>query len=183
MEQTRAMKTMDCSTLGMLIENHEPVDLIDIRSKKEFSSMHIPGARSLPFRELAVSKGFRRYRRIQESVYIVGDDQGKASLAAGILRACGYMNAAVLDGGMKAWLDQGLPIRCAGFSRKVPTSLRAIAVILAVAGIAFAFSQPWAAIGALIIGALFILQAQLVEKTGQPGRKEMIPGNEQPVAC
>ena len=174
---------MDCATLGMLIENHEPVDLIDIRSKKEFSSMHIPGARSLPFRELAVSKGFRRYRPINESVYIVGDDQGKASLAAGILRACGYMNTAVLDGGMKAWLEQGLPIRCAGFSRKIPTSMRAIAVILAIAGIAFAFSQPWTAIAALIIGAVFILQAQSLEKTGEPGRKGIITGNEQPVGC
>ena len=177
------MKTMDCATLGMLIENREPVDLIDIRSKKEFSSMHIPGARSLPFRELAVSKGFRRYRPINESVYIVGDDQGKASLAAGILRACGYMNAAVLDGGMKAWLDQGLPIRCAGFSRKIPTSLRATAAILAIAGIGFAFSQPWTAIAALIIGAVFLLEAQLLERPAQTDQKQTISGHEQPVAC
>lgn len=174
---------MDCSTLGLLIENHEPVDLIDIRSKKEFSSMHIPGARSLPFADLAVSKGFRRYRPINESVYIVGDDQGKASLAAGILRACGYRNATVVDGGMKVWLEQGLPIRRAGFPLKMPTSLKAVAVVLAIAGIGFAFSQPWTAIAALIIGAGFLLQAQSLEKTGQPGRKGMITGNEQPVAC
>ena len=174
---------MDCSTLGMLIENHEQLDLIDIRSKKAFSTMHIPGARSLPFAELAVSKGFRRYRPINESVYIVGDDQGKASLAAGILRACGYRNAAVVEGGMKAWLERGLPIRRAGFSFKIPTSLKAVAVILAIAGIGFAFSQPWASIAALIIGAAFLLEAQLLEKTGQPRRKGMIAGNEQPVAC
>jgi len=38
-----------CSTLKMLIENHEPVNLIDIRPKKEFREWHIIGARSLPF--------------------------------------------------------------------------------------------------------------------------------------
>ena len=49
---------MDCSTLKMLIENHEPVNLIDIRPKKEFREMHIIGARSLPFATLASTKGF-----------------------------------------------------------------------------------------------------------------------------
>ena len=47
------MKTMDCLTLETLIENHEPVDLIDIRPKNEFREMHIPGARSLPLAELS----------------------------------------------------------------------------------------------------------------------------------
>ena len=44
---------MDCSTLETLIENHEPVNLIDIRPKNEFREMHIPGARSLPLAELS----------------------------------------------------------------------------------------------------------------------------------
>jgi len=83
------MKTMDCSTLKMLIENHEPVNLIDIRPKKEFREMHIIGARSLPFATLASTKGFLRYRRTNEQVYVVSDDQVRASLATGVLRASG----------------------------------------------------------------------------------------------
>jgi len=42
------MTVMDCSALGVLIANHEPIELIDVRSKNEFAAMHIPGARSLP---------------------------------------------------------------------------------------------------------------------------------------
>ena len=60
---------MDCSTLTMLIENHEPVNLIDIWPKKEFREMHIIGARSLPFATLASTKGFLRYRRTNQQVY------------------------------------------------------------------------------------------------------------------
>jgi hypothetical protein len=41
------MKMMDCSALGMLVVNHEPIKLIDVRSKNEFAAMHIPGARSV----------------------------------------------------------------------------------------------------------------------------------------
>jgi len=43
-----------------LVINRQPIELIDIRSKNEFTEMHIPGARSLPFRELTVPRLFRR---------------------------------------------------------------------------------------------------------------------------
>src|SRR5437868_1509093 len=47
------MKTIDCLTLERLLENRQPVKLIDIRSKQEFRASHIPEARSVPFAELA----------------------------------------------------------------------------------------------------------------------------------
>jgi rhodanese-related sulfurtransferase len=43
------MQRMDCSTLGTLVVNHEPIELIDVWSRKEFAAMHIRGARPLPF--------------------------------------------------------------------------------------------------------------------------------------
>ena len=87
------METTDCSMLEILIECHEPVDLIDIRSKKQFSVMHIPRARSVPFSELAKPKHFLKWRRTSAPIYVVADDRVKTSLALGILRACGYQNA------------------------------------------------------------------------------------------
>ena len=174
---------MDWPTLEVLIQNREHLDLIDVRPKNEFAAMHIPGALSLPLAELSQPHLFRKMSHLPVRVYVISDDRGSSSLAAGILRASHDVDAVVVDGGMKAWLERGLPIRRAGFSLKIPTSLRAVAVILAIAGIGFAFSQPWASIAALIIGAAFLLEAQLLEKTGQPGRKGMITGNEQPVAC
>ena len=39
------MKMMDCSALETLVVNHEPIELIDFRSKNEFDEMHIPRAR------------------------------------------------------------------------------------------------------------------------------------------
>ena len=149
---------MDCVTLETLMVNHEPVNLIDIRAKNEFREMHIPGARSLPFAELASPKGFPRYRRTAEHVYIVSDDQGRSSLASGILRASGYMNAMVVDGGMKAWIGQGLPVSRNFISPRLPNLLSAIAALLATLGIAFAVAKILvAAIILILFGAAALL--------------------------
>src|SRR5262249_7359307 len=104
------MKVIDCSTLETLIENREPVELIDVRSRNEFDAMHIPGARSLPLAELAAPKLFPRLRPTTERVCVISDEPASASLAIGVLRASGYLDPVVVDGGMKAWVAQGFPV-------------------------------------------------------------------------
>ena len=116
-----SMKMMDCLALETLVVNHEPIELIDIRSKKEFAAMHIPGARSVPFGELAATRIFRRGRRTTERVYVISaGGQARPNLATGILRSAGCVNAVPVDGGMKDWLARGFPLQ-----RKRPSSSRA----------------------------------------------------------
>src|SRR5256885_13793370 len=111
------MKMMDCLALETLVVNHEPVELIDVRSKKEFAAMHIPGARSVPFGELAAAKIFRRRRPTTERVYVISaDGHARASLATGILRSAGCVNAVPVDGGMKDWVARGFPLQRKRFS-------------------------------------------------------------------
>jgi len=100
----------------------------------------------------------------------------------------------MIDGGMKAWIDHGLPIRRAKWAPKIPTSLRSGAALLALACIGFALSRPWTAAAVLIIEAALLLEVQLLERTRQTGRKDSLedsnngwtgitPQNEQPAAC
>jgi len=111
------MKMMDCSALETLVVNHEAIELIDVRSRKEFAAMHIPGARSVPFGELAATKIFRRRRPTTERVYVISaDGHARASLATGILRSAGCVNAVPVDGGMKDWLARGFPLQRKRFS-------------------------------------------------------------------
>ena len=103
---------MDCSTLGTLVVNHEPIELIDVRSKSEFAAMHIPGARSLPLGELAAPKVFQGQRLTKERVYVISaDGLATASLATGMLRSAGCVNAVPVDGGMRDWVARGFPVR------------------------------------------------------------------------
>ena len=116
-----SVKMMDCLALETLVVNHAPIELIDVRSRKEFAAMHIPGARSVPFGELAATRIFRRRRPTTEHVYVISaGGHTQASLATGILRSAGCVNAVPVEGGMKDWLARGFPLQ-----RKRPSISRA----------------------------------------------------------
>ena len=74
--------------------------------------MHIPGARSVPFGELAATRIFRSGRQTTERVYVISaGGHARASLATGILRSAGCVNAVPVDGGMKDWVARGFPLQ------------------------------------------------------------------------
>jgi rhodanese-related sulfurtransferase len=151
------MKMMDCSVLGMLVINHEPIDLIDVRSKNEFAAMHIPGARSLPFGELVKPEIFRRLGVTTERVYIISaDGHAQASLATGVLRSAGCVNAVPVDGGMKDWVARGLPLR-----RKT-SSLRAQSYLTGGAALSALATCVAAALHNITVAALFLAVAGLM---------------------
>jgi len=83
--------------------------VLDVRERDQFDAGHLPGAMFLPRGqlELRVNEAFP-----DPTVRIVAVCEfGKIStLAAATLRSLGFMHAAALDGGMKAWREAGLAI-------------------------------------------------------------------------
>ena len=105
------MITINPFRLARLIDNSEPLDLIDVRTEKEFKSFHIAGARSVPLKTLSAPKVLQdRKRGATEPLYIIGDGRAHASLAAGILTGAGCCQAVVVDGGMDVWMSEGLSV-------------------------------------------------------------------------
>jgi rhodanese-related sulfurtransferase len=155
-----SMKMMDCLALETLVVNHEPVELIDVRSKKEFAAMHIPGARSVPFGELAATKIFRRRRPTTERVYVISaDGHARASLATEILRSAGCVNAVPVDGGMKDWLARGFPLQRKRFSiSSAADFIQRAALPLIGAGVALVLREFTAAALLLAIAGVLILR-------------------------
>ncbi len=83
--------------------------VLDVREKDAFDSGHLPGAKHLPRGQLEL--------RINEVLpdptarIVTVCELGKIStLAAATLRDLGFLRAAALDGGMKAWRDGGFPV-------------------------------------------------------------------------
>jgi rhodanese-related sulfurtransferase len=89
---------------------------LDVREKDAFDAAHVPGAKHLPRGQLEL--------RINEVLpdptarIVTVCEFGKIStLAAATLRDLGYLRAAALDGGMKAWRDGGFPTETAAAQR------------------------------------------------------------------
>ena len=83
--------------------------ILDVREKDAYLAGHIPGARHLPRGqlELRVNDEFK-----DPTVRILTCCEfGRIStLAAATLRTLGFPRAAALDGGIKMWREQGLPL-------------------------------------------------------------------------
>src|SRR5438552_10037916 len=149
------VKRMDCSVLRTLVINHEPIELIDVRSKKEFDAMHIPGAESLPFGEPAAAGIFRRLRPTRERACVMAaDGRARASLATGILRSAGCVNAVPVDSGMKDWVA---PVRQKRIAANVRAYRARVALsVMAAAAAAALHDLKRAALFLAIAGVLLV---------------------------
>ena len=89
--------------------NSRDLIVVDLREKDAFDQGHVPGARHLPRGqlELRVNSEFP-----DPTVRLVTCCEfGKIStLAAATLRELGFLRAAALDGGVKAWREAGYPL-------------------------------------------------------------------------
>jgi len=164
------MKMVDYSVLKALMMNHEPVEVIDVRSKNEFAAGHIPGARSLPFDELAAPRIFERLRPTKQVICIVSDrGHVRASLAIGIFRSAGCLNAVPLVGGMKDWMDRGLPVRRKKLSVRAPDYVRAAALPV-IAGATAAASHEFI-VASLLLAIAGVLLLTLKSPRGKRARR------------
>lgn len=89
--------------------NSRDLIVVDLREKDAFDQGHVPGARHVPRGqlELRVNSEFP-----DPTVRLVTCCEfGKIStLAAATLRELGFLRAAALDGGIKAWREAGYPL-------------------------------------------------------------------------
>jgi glyoxylase-like metal-dependent hydrolase (beta-lactamase superfamily II) len=83
--------------------------VLDVREKDAFAAGHVPGAKHLPRGQLEL--------RVNDDLpdptlrIVVYCEFGKIStLAAATLRELGFLRAAALDGGMKAWREGGFAV-------------------------------------------------------------------------
>jgi rhodanese-related sulfurtransferase len=96
------------ATLAYLLETGSTLALIDVREPGEHNLAHIPGASSVPRRQLELRMGrLVPFRGVQ---IVVCDDNGRrAALAAATLERMGYARVAVLDGAVNRWASQDRP--------------------------------------------------------------------------
>jgi rhodanese-related sulfurtransferase len=102
------VRDISAAALAQLLDTGSPLALIDVREHGEYNLAHIPGASSVPRRQLEARVGrLVPYRGVE---VVVCDDTGRrAALAARTLERLGYTRVAVLEGGVNRWASQDRP--------------------------------------------------------------------------
>jgi rhodanese-related sulfurtransferase len=104
------MTTINPMRIATLIAYRKPFDLIDVRPREEFDRLHIPGARSVPLKEMSPPRVVSDHKlKTSGPLFVVCRNRALASLATGMLRAAGFTTPVVVEGGMQAWENLGLP--------------------------------------------------------------------------
>ena len=93
--------------LNTMIESGEYANIIDVRSKEDFSKGHIPGAVNLPKERWNFFKGLSRDRT--NVVYCYSQQCHLAARACKFFAENGY-SIMELEGGFDAWQKHLLPI-------------------------------------------------------------------------
>lgn len=88
--------------------NQRQAILIDIRNPDSYKAGHIPQARNIPAAELA-SKTEKLAK--DKPVIVVCDTGRSANSSAALLRKQGFKEVAILEGGLMAWKQAGLPTK------------------------------------------------------------------------
>jgi rhodanese-related sulfurtransferase len=89
--------------------NDRDAVVIDIRDQAEFARGHIVNAKNFPVSLLDERRA--DLEKLKEKPVIVSCDTGmRAAGSAGKLRALGIKEVFVLQGGVNAWRDAGLPV-------------------------------------------------------------------------
>ena len=101
-----------------LLERGE-VELVDVRTPEEWEAARIPGARHIPFDELAARSGEIDRSR---SVVLYCRLGGRSSAATQAFRASGWETDS-MEGGIVEWAERGLPVEPEGGEIRHPSGI------------------------------------------------------------
>ena len=89
--------------------NNQKAQIVDVRTTDEFTKGHIRQSKSLPVQSLAQLLPTAKLKK-DKPVLIVCASGMRARRAAAVLTKEGFTDIAILDGGLKTWLDAQLPL-------------------------------------------------------------------------
>ena len=103
------------SMVNELMQNGEEVVVIDVRTTDEFTGKlgHMPGAVNLQGNEIGKrlkSAGGDLEALKNEKVFVICRTHNRSPRVARVLKKAGFVNVAVVKGGMVSWNNKGLPI-------------------------------------------------------------------------
>jgi rhodanese-related sulfurtransferase len=105
------MLTISPQALGNKIVTGSPLWLIDVRTPREYAGLHIPQAASRPLENVNPVQLARECSEFAGEVYVICQSGARARKAISRLEQVGFSECLLVEGGMSAWIDAGLPVQ------------------------------------------------------------------------
>lgn len=100
---------ISASTATRLMNNHDDVLIIDIRSAADFKNGHIKGAKNIPLNEFA--SGINDYSEFKDKAVLIYCNSGNtATRAIKLLKKANFAQINNLEGGIAAWKEANMPL-------------------------------------------------------------------------
>ncbi len=120
------------------------IELIDVRSPAEYRAGHAVGAKLLPLDQLSPETLAARLQQAEaglaQPLYLTCHSGFRAQQAAERLRAAGYHNLTLLEGGTEAWEKAGLPMQRCGKTISLERQTQIAIGVLLVLKVLFGFT-------------------------------------------
>jgi rhodanese-related sulfurtransferase len=108
--ETIMVRTIDAAELADLLAESN-VDLIDVRDADEWESGHVAGSRVIPLETFRADP--EAYLSPNTKLIFMCAKGVRSMAAAKIAERFGYEAVCSLDGGIKSWAAQGMPVMTA----------------------------------------------------------------------
>lgn len=99
-------------TVATTKNNLTTMFILDVREASEFEAGHLPGAINISrgVLEFKISAQPELQDKYDEDIIVYCQSGGRSALATNILNQLGYSKAVSMEGGFKAWSDNGYDI-------------------------------------------------------------------------
>ncbi len=153
------------------------VQVVDVREPAEYAAEHISGTANVPLSGL--SRNLDKIER-QKPAYLICQSGARSAQAAQTLRQNGYSQVCIIDGGLQAWKEAGLPVTT-GASRvwSLERQVRFAAGFLVALGIALAAAVHPYLIGISAFVGVGLMFAAITDTCGMAMILAKMPWNQQ----
>jgi len=145
--------TVSPAALAAILRTGDSHELLDVRTPPEYTSAHIPGAKLIPLNELRVEAILAQHQP-GTPVYVLCQAGPRASKAIEQFERAGCEDCVLVEGGMQAWIDAGLPAH-RGVSRVIPIMRQVQIVVGSLSAVSATLAltvNPWFAAVPLFLG-------------------------------
>jgi rhodanese-related sulfurtransferase len=118
MNTMQAQPSITPRELQQRLQDSHANRLLDVRTTPEFRSAHIAGSTSIPLDRLDFA-AIRHLCTGGDCLYVLCQTGGRARKAIQKLQTGGMRNCVLVEGGIEAWIDAGLPVE-RGETRVLP---------------------------------------------------------------